>query len=97
LTGYQALNKLMGREIYVSNEQLGGPMIMYSNGVSHAIGTTHVELLTLALKWLSYVPNKRGGYLPVLDITGKRHANVDMHANTTFRNRHGRTPRAIFS
>ena len=43
LTGYQALNKLMGREIYTTNDQLGGPMIMYPNGVTHALADTHME------------------------------------------------------
>lgn len=37
LTGYSALNKLLGREVYVSQDQLGGPQIMYPNGVSHMI------------------------------------------------------------
>jgi acetyl-CoA carboxylase carboxyltransferase component len=33
LTGYDALNRLLGREIYISNTQMGGPAIMYKNGV----------------------------------------------------------------
>jgi hypothetical protein len=32
LTGYGALNKLMGREVYTSNDQLGGPQVMAPNG-----------------------------------------------------------------
>ncbi len=35
LTGAGALNKVLGREVYSSNLQLGGPQIMYNNGVSH--------------------------------------------------------------
>ena len=35
LTGAGALNKLLGREVYTSNTQLGGVQIMYHNGVSH--------------------------------------------------------------
>ena len=35
LTGFNALNKLLGRQVYTSNVQLGGPEIMYTNGVSH--------------------------------------------------------------
>jgi acetyl-CoA carboxylase / biotin carboxylase 1 len=31
LTGYQALNKLMGTDVYSTNDQLGGPGIMYKN------------------------------------------------------------------
>lgn len=70
LTGYQALNKLMGRDIYTTNDQLGGPMIMFSNGVSHLLAETHYESVSKALLWLSYVPNRRDSPLPVLDITG---------------------------
>ena len=33
LTGYKALNKLLGQKLYTSNLQLGGPGVMYTNGV----------------------------------------------------------------
>ncbi len=29
LTGYAALNKLLGREVYTSHMQLGGPKVMH--------------------------------------------------------------------
>ena len=32
LTGASALNKVLGREVYTSNSQLGGTQIMYNNG-----------------------------------------------------------------
>ena len=32
LTGAGALNKVLGREVYSSNAQLGGVQIMYNNG-----------------------------------------------------------------
>ena len=32
LTGAGALNKVLGREVYSSNSQLGGPQIMFNNG-----------------------------------------------------------------
>lgn len=32
LTGAGALNKVLGREVYTSNAQLGGTQIMYNNG-----------------------------------------------------------------
>ena len=32
LTGASALNKVLGREVYTSNAQLGGTQIMYNNG-----------------------------------------------------------------
>ena len=70
LTGYQALNKLMGREIYTTNDQLGGPMIMFPNGVSHQLAENHMESITKALSWLSFVPARRGASLPIIDIGG---------------------------
>ncbi len=70
LTGYQALNKLMGCEVYSTNDQLGGPGIMYSNGVSHLIAHDHLKAISLAIQWLSYVPSIRGGLLPITDIRG---------------------------
>lgn len=36
LTGFAALNKVLGSAVYSSNDQLGGIPIMFSNGVSHA-------------------------------------------------------------
>jgi len=32
LTGAGALNKVLGREVYTSNAQLGGTQVMYNNG-----------------------------------------------------------------
>jgi acetyl-CoA carboxylase / biotin carboxylase 1 len=68
LTGYQALNKLMGKEIYTTNDQLGGPMIMFPNGVSHLLSENHFESVFKALEWLSYVPAVKGGPLPIRNI-----------------------------
>lgn len=70
LTGYQALNKLMGVDVYSTNDQLGGPGIMYSNGVSHLAAPDHLRAVKSAIDWLSYVPSRRGGLLPVTDIRG---------------------------
>lgn len=44
LTGFQALNTLMGRNVYSSNEQLGGVNVMYNNGVSHEVVNTDLEV-----------------------------------------------------
>jgi len=63
LTGYSALNKLLGREVYSSQDQLGGPQIMYPNGVSHDIVENDQEGVASMLKWLSFVP-KTVGDLP---------------------------------
>lgn len=70
LTGYQALNKLMGKEIYSTNDQLGGPMIMFPNGVSHLLAETHFEAVTKGLDWLSFVPAMKGAPLPMRRIEG---------------------------
>jgi len=70
LTGYQALNKLMGVDVYSTNDQLGGPAIMYSNGVSHMTEPDHLRAVTSAIGWLSFVPSVRGGLLPITDISG---------------------------
>ena len=66
----QALNKLMGREIYTTNDQLGGPMIMFPNGVSHLLADTHYDSVMKALEWLSFVPAKKNGPLSLRDISG---------------------------
>ncbi len=68
LTGYQALNKLMGRDIYTTNDQLGGPMIMFPNGVSHLLAETHFDAVVKGLEWLSYVPSIRGASLPMRQL-----------------------------
>jgi acetyl-CoA carboxylase / biotin carboxylase 1 len=70
LTGYQALNKLMGVNVYSSNDQLGGPGIMYPNGISHIVETDHLRCIKAAIDWLSYVPSCRGAILPITDIRG---------------------------
>lgn len=70
LTGYQALNKLMGVDVYSTNDQLGGPGIMYLNGVSHLVAHDHLQAVKSAIDWLSFVPSVRGGLLPISDIRG---------------------------
>jgi acetyl-CoA carboxylase/biotin carboxylase 1 len=60
----------MGVDVYSTNDQLGGPGIMYPNGVSHMIEPDHLRAVKSAVKWLSYVPSSRGGLLPILDIRG---------------------------
>jgi acetyl-CoA carboxylase/biotin carboxylase 1 len=70
LTGYQALNKLMGRDIYTTNDQLGGPMIMFPNGVSHLLAESHMDSVKKSLTWLSFVPATKSSQLPITDIYG---------------------------
>lgn len=56
----------MGREVYTSNEQLGGAGVMGPNGISHQLVDSHIGAVASALRWLSYVPSSRGSYLPVV-------------------------------
>jgi acetyl-CoA carboxylase/biotin carboxylase 1 len=57
------LNKLLGREVYNSQDQLGGPQIMYPNGVTHLTVEDDQQGVESMLKWLSFVP-KTVGALP---------------------------------
>ena len=59
LTGYSALNKLLGREVYTSQDQLGGPQVMHPNGVSHLTVGDDVEGVAEVLRWLSFVPRDK--------------------------------------
>ena len=56
LTGYSALNKLLGKEVYVSQDQLGGPQIMLPNGIAHQLSENDQDGVEKILRWLSYVP-----------------------------------------
>ena len=67
LTGAPAINKLLGREVYTSNLQLGGTQIMYNNGVSHLTAKDDLAGIEKLMQWLSYVPAKRGMPVPVLE------------------------------
>src|ERR1700734_2579246 len=69
LTGAPALNKVLGREVYTSNLQLGGTQIMHKNGVSHLTASSDLEGATHILEWLSYVPESKDAPLPILEST----------------------------
>ncbi|PNF15149.1 hypothetical protein B7P43_G14819 [Cryptotermes secundus] len=66
LTGYIALNKLLGREVYASNNQLGGIQIMYNNGISHKTDPRDLDGIYTILKWLSYVPKDKLSPVPFI-------------------------------
>jgi acetyl-CoA carboxylase / biotin carboxylase 1 len=66
LTGFSALNKVLGREVYSSQMQLGGPKIMATNGVVHLTVSDDLEGVSSILKWLSYIPSHVGGALPIV-------------------------------
>jgi len=65
LTGYAALNKVLGREVYTSHMQLGGPKVMGVNGVSHHLVDDDLEGAVAILRWLSYAA-------PELGASGRR-------------------------
>ncbi|KAK6034262.1 carboxyl transferase domain protein [Cooperia oncophora] len=58
LTGAPALNTLLGKEVYTSNNQLGGIQIMFKNGVTHAVVNDDFEGICKILQWMSYLPDK---------------------------------------
>ncbi|RMZ54549.1 hypothetical protein APUTEX25_002124, partial [Auxenochlorella protothecoides] len=66
LTGYAALNKLLGREVYTSQQQLGGPRVMGANGVSHHVVEDDLAGVAALLRWLAYTPARLGDAPPAL-------------------------------
>ncbi|XP_078787302.1 acetyl-CoA carboxylase 1 isoform X4 [Oryzias latipes] len=66
LTGAGALNKVLGREVYTSNNQLGGVQIMHNNGVTHCTVCDDFEGVFTLLQWLSYMPKCKSSPVPIL-------------------------------
>lgn len=77
LTGAGALNKVLGREVYSSNLQLGGTQIMYKNGVSHLTAANDLEGVLSIVRWLAYVPESRGAPLPILPSVDHWDRSID--------------------
>ena len=50
---------MLGREVYTSNNQLGGIQIMHNNGVTHSTVCDDFEGVFTLLQWLSYMPMVR--------------------------------------
>jgi len=69
LTGFGALNKLLGRRVYTSQDQLGGPQVMVPNGVTHKLVQSDQEGVGAILDWLSYVPKDTWSAPAALDPT----------------------------
>ncbi|NXX22259.1 ACACB carboxylase, partial [Podargus strigoides] len=69
LTGVTALNKVLGREVYTSNNQLGGVQIMHNNGVSHVTVPDDFEGVYTILQWLSYMPKDNHSPVPIAVIS----------------------------
>ncbi|XP_066551674.1 acetyl-CoA carboxylase 1 isoform X12 [Amia ocellicauda] len=67
LTGAGALNKVLGREVYTSNNQLGGVQIMHNNGVTHSTVCDDFEGVYTLLQWLSYMPKCNSSPVPILN------------------------------
>ena len=65
MTGAPAINKLLGREVYTSNLQLGGTQIMYKNGVSHMTANDDFEGVQKIVEWMSFIPDKKNAPIPV--------------------------------
>ena len=63
LTGFQALNKVLGKSVYASNDQLGGPNIMARNGITHQVVEDDLEGVAAMLHWLSFSPAARNAPL----------------------------------
>ncbi|XP_066465318.1 acetyl-CoA carboxylase 1 [Eleutherodactylus coqui] len=66
LTGAGALNKVLGREVYTSNNQLGGIHIMHSNGVTHTTVYDDFEGVYTILQWISYMPKCISSPVPII-------------------------------
>jgi len=70
LTGYAALNKLLGKNVYSSQDQLGGPQIMVPNGVTHQVVRDDQEGMSAILDWLSFVPKDVSSLSPAVQPAG---------------------------
>ncbi|XP_069727330.1 acetyl-CoA carboxylase 2 isoform X1 [Phaenicophaeus curvirostris] len=77
LTGVTALNKVLGREVYTSNNQLGGVQIMHNNGVSHVTVPDDFEGVYTILQWLSYIPKDNRSPVPVIAISDPIEREID--------------------
>jgi len=66
LTGYQALNKLLGQQVYTTQDQLGGPHIMVPNGVTHELVQDDLSGAEAMLRWLAFVPQNVHSIPPIV-------------------------------
>jgi acetyl-CoA carboxylase/biotin carboxylase 1 len=89
LTGAGALNKVLGKEVYSSNRQLGGPQIMYKNGVSHLTAKDDFDGMKAIVHWISYLPVVKGQFPPAapaysLSLNGRAFAADPVDRDITF-------------
>eukprot|EP00929_Paragymnodinium_shiwhaense_P108028 TRINITY_DN74365_c0_g1_i1.p1 TRINITY_DN74365_c0_g1~~TRINITY_DN74365_c0_g1_i1.p1 ORF type:complete len:2071 (+),score=634.24 TRINITY_DN74365_c0_g1_i1:56-6268(+) len=66
LTGFHALNKLLGKQVYTTQDQLGGPHIMWPIGVTHELVDTDRQGVEHVLRWLSYIPRNTCSLAPIV-------------------------------
>lgn len=79
LTGAPAINKLLGREVYTSNLQLGGTQIMYKNGVSHMTADDDFAGVSKIVRWMSFVPDKKDNPVPISPSTDSWDRDIDFY------------------
>ncbi|KAM9195093.1 acetyl-CoA carboxylase 2 isoform 2-T2 [Dugong dugon] len=79
LTGAGALNKVLGREVYTSNNQLGGVQIMCYNGVSHITVPDDFEGVYTILEWLSYMPKDNHSPVPIITPTDPTDREIEFY------------------
>eukprot|EP00871_Galdieria_phlegrea_P005615 jgi/Galph1/6054/GphlegSOOS_G4712.1 len=76
LTGFSALNKVLGHDVYVSNEQLGGIRVMYQNGIAHRVVKDDLAGVESILEWLSFVPQRKGDRLGMIEPLDPVHREI---------------------
>ena len=79
LTGAPALNKVLGREVYTSNLQLGGTQIMYKNGVSHMTANDDFQGVEKIVEWMSFIPDKKNQPVPISPSADPWDRNIDFY------------------
>ena len=83
LTGAAAINKLLGKEVYSSNVQLGGLQIMFRNGVSHIDVVDDFRGMQAILRWLSYTPKHKNAPLKLFNIGDPVERDIDVFPTPT--------------
>ena len=79
LTGAPAINKLLGREVYTSNLQLGGTQIMYKNGVSHMTANDDFQGVEKIVEWMSFIPDKKNQPIPISPSADSWDRDIGFH------------------
>ena len=96
LTGEAALNKVLGKKVYSSNYQLGGTQIMYNNGISHEVVDNDLQGVDAILRWLSFVPTRRGAVPRPLMASSNPKKMLDPIDRKVFDPRRGPEPSKVY-